>query len=118
MKFACIEVVGVETIQDEIPGREIAELICNSLGGDGPCERGGYGWEWVFRGENYKALAVLQQYINGWQIPVNVSFLDRVLNRGESVLDDLFSSIEKGLGTIRKKILKFQSDKEFRESDV
>ena len=118
MKFAYIEVTGIETNQEEIPGREIADLICQTLNGDGPYARDDYGWEWIFRGTNYKALAVLQQYENGWLIPVDVSFIDRLIKRGAPVLDDMSHGIEKALGSKISKLLKFHSEKELRDSNV
>ena len=118
MKFTYIELNSQESAEDDIPGERIAKLICNALNGEGPYERGNYGWEWVFRGNNYKALAVLQQYDEGWLIPINVGFMDMILKRGATVLEDLSGGIESALGQELEKLQKFQSEQEFHDSGV
>jgi hypothetical protein len=118
MKFAYFEVVFSEESNERIPGSELSRKICAALGGNGPFPRDDYGWEWMFQGNNYRAHAVLQKYDCGWLIPVKVRFIDMVFNRGASVLTDLTSGVERALGNEVNRILKFESEKDFRESGI
>lgn len=118
MKFVYIEVAFSEESNEKIPGGELSRKICAALDGNGPFTRDDYGWEWMFRGNNYRAHAVLQKYDRGWLIPVNVRFVDRVFKRGATVLLDLTSGMERALGSDVSLILKFESEKEFRESGI
>lgn len=117
MKFAYFE-IEKDTADSGISGQELAKLICNSLNGDGPYERGDYGWEWTFKGTNYKALAVLQEYEAGWLVPVKVGFFDRVLKRDKSVMNDLCEGIERVISARVINLKKFESEEEFRASNV
>jgi hypothetical protein len=118
MKFAYFEVAFADGSDEGISGGELSKRICAALGGDGPHARGDYGWEWAFHGKRHKAHAVLQKYENGWLIPVNVSFMDRVLKRGATALVDLCSAIERALGKKTKRLMRFESEREFRESGI
>lgn len=118
MKFVYIEVAFSEESNEKMPGGELSRKICAALGGNGPFARDDYGWEWTFRGNNYRAHAVLQRYERGWLIPINVRFVDRVFKRGATVMMDLTSGIERALGNDVNRILKFESEKDFRESGI
>lgn len=118
MKFTYIEIPGIKATPGVVPGKEIARLICQTLGGKGPFERGDYGWEWVYRGKSYKALAVLQQYGQGWLIPVNAGFIDRLFKRDGLLLEDLTKAIQKALGTKVTQLQNFETEQEFRASGV
>ncbi|MEW8116067.1 MAG: hypothetical protein AB2768_09660 [Candidatus Thiodiazotropha endolucinida] len=104
--------------EENPPGQGVAEQLCSTLGGEGPYLRGDYGWEWIYRGHDYKALAVLQQYEAGWLIPVEVGRMDRLLKRGASVLDDLSRSIDQALGQRVTRLLTFPSEQAFRTSGL
>jgi hypothetical protein len=119
MKFVYLE-TPLQSVKplDEPPGKEIAEVVCAALSGEGPYLRGDYGWEWSFGGSAYKATAVIQEYGDGWLVPVQLNFWSRFRGKGSTALDDLYTGVKRVLGNKLGVLRKFESEDEFRRSEL